>query len=333
MLQLQTLRPVVTLLALTLVASAWAAPDAPHASAAGDAAVQVQIPAAEPTGADQTVRAPIDLDKVEKELKQLRAKYFRATRNAQTREIGYTKLRSYTDAAVFPLLVKLFGTEDTEVRRALVEHLAARKTVEADTNLARIAVFGEERSLRERAGKELADRYDRGRIAVPYVVQQPLADGLRTSSYAATVAAAQLCDVLNLIDAIPLLISAQATNNASLGRPVNGDAQPAIAALVVGQQESFVSGLTPIVGNSAVGFNPQVSVLNTGTVLRIIDANVITYRTEVTAALGALASRNWGGQPVTHLGSDAWAWSYWYKDQFIPYRDAVDAAAKASPKQ
>ncbi|MBY0261308.1 MAG: hypothetical protein K2Q20_03145, partial [Phycisphaerales bacterium] len=92
---------------------------------------------------------------------------------------------------------------------------------------------------------------------------------------------------------------------------------------------SFVSGLTPIVGNSAVGFNPQVSVLNTGTVLRIIDANVVTYRTEVTVALGALASRNWGGQSVTHLGSNPEAWAHWYREEFTPYRAAL--APKAAP--
>lgn len=325
-----------TLLPLTAAAVLIAAPAFADPAKGADAAGPVGGVAVPPTttAVDAPLvpaAAPVDLDKIEKEMKQLRAKFFRATRNSQVRAIGLGKMRAYTDPALFPLLVKTFATEDADVRSALVEHLAAQRSIEADTVLARVGVFAEDRAMRELAAAKLTERYESGRVVVPYVVQQPMADGLRTRSQAPTVAAAQLCNLLNLIDAIPMLISAQAVSGVGTGAggPVNGDAQPAIAALVVGQQESFVSGLTPIVGNSAVGFNPQVSVLNTGTVLRIIDANVVTYRTEVTVALGALASRNWGGQSVTHLGSNPEAWAHWYREEFAPYRAAL--AAKAAP--
>ena len=78
-----------------------------------------------------------NLAQVEKELKQIRAKYFRATRNTEIRQVGISKLRAYDDPAVFPLLIELFKDEDEEARRAVLDHLGSLESDAADATIGR----------------------------------------------------------------------------------------------------------------------------------------------------------------------------------------------------
>jgi hypothetical protein len=325
---------------IAVLTALMAQPPGGVALAAGDVVGDQGGPAAgreglSPTRAPSAVR--VDLGRVERDLKILRARHFRSTRNAEVRAIGEAKLREHRDPAVFPLLIEVFGDEEPAVQGMLVRHFEALRSVEADVALARCAVLARSATLRGPAAAALARRYDQAQhpvAPVPTVVQRVIADGLESRSTESVVAAAGLCDVLNLVEAIPALIQTQAGGSggfAAGSRPPNGDALPSIAYIVVGQQQAYVSDLQPVIADSAVGFNPTVSVLNTGTVMRIIDAHVITYRTDVLSSLASLASRHWGGRSVEHLGSSPRAWAAWYRDEFVPYRAGLAGAVRTQP--
>lgn len=284
---------------------------------------EVDSPAAKAYAKAQKTRA-----QTEKELKQLRAKYFRQTRNLETRQVGFSKLHEYTDAALYPTLIELFGSESTDVRDALLDHFASMKTDEADASLAWCAVMHADKGMRQAATTRIQKRVTEAGKASNRV-QTIIATGLKQTDNGKVAAAAQLASALKLYEAIPMMINAQVTQSGGATQAADGG-EAALAYILVGQQQTFVSDLTPIVGDSAVGFDPTLSVLTEGTIMRIIDAVVITYRTEVNAALIALSSEGWGGQPTAQLGWDNRAWREWYAHEFVPYRKQLDARAAAA---
>lgn len=263
---------------------------------------------------------------IEKELKQLRAKYFRGTRNIEMRQVGIAQLRKYDDPAVFPLLIELFRNEDDDVRRGVLDHLASLETDEADATVAWSAVFDKDKAFRGLARERVAKRAEQ--VGVSNRVKSVVATGLRGKRDDTVAAAAQLAQVLKLYEAIPMLINAQVVGGGGGGGP---DGEGSLAYILVGSQTAFISDLQPVVGDSAVAFDPTVSVLTEGVILRVIDAHVITYRVDVHNALVGLSSEGWGGQSTAKLGWDNAKWRAWYADEFVPYRAKVEAAAAEKP--
>ena len=96
----------------------------------------------------------------------------------------------------------------------------------------------------------------------------------------------------------------------------------ALAWILVGQQTAFVSDLEPIVADSAVAFDPQISTITTGTMIRVDDAAVSTtryiYNFDVHNSLVNMSTRNWG-QGTATLGFDYRKWKEWYELTFEPY--------------
>lgn len=262
---------------------------------------------------------------LERELKKLRFEYFRKARNPETRQVGIDRMRTYTDPAVFDLLVEVFGDEGPDAQQALVEHLAAQGSAEGFASLAWVAIFHASEPLRARAAETLAGSLPADR-PVPDRVRWAVAAGLSRRSETELAAAAGLAQSLRLFEAIPMLINAQvraaAVNTAT-------EPQGAIAWILVGQQQTFVSDLNPVVGESAVAFDPVLSVLTTGTVVRVINAVVVSYNVDVHRSLVRLADAGWDGRTTAGLGWDGAAWSKWYREEFLPYRAAL--AAKAEP--
>lgn len=262
---------------------------------------------------------------IEKELKLIRAKYFRATRNTEMRQVGISELREYDDPAVYPLLIDLFKDEDADVRGAVLDHLCDLNNDAADATVAWSAVFDKDKSFRNQAAERVVKRAkDAG---VSNRVKSVIASGLRSKKDGTVAAAAHLAEVLKLYEAIPMLINAQIVGGGG-GAGGQGD-DSALAYILVGQQVAFVSDLQPVVGDSAVAFDPTVGVVTDGVILRVIDAYVITYRVDVHNALTGLASDGWGGQPTTQLGWDNKKWREWYTAEFVPYREKVNAELAA----
>ncbi len=266
---------------------------------------------------------------VERELKLIRAHHFRGIRNPEIRQEGIEKLKAYTDPTLYPVLLELFEREGRDVREAILDQLAAQKTDEADAALAWSAAFDKDEWQRAEALERLKARVDETG-GVSFRVKSVVAAGLKRTSNREAAGAANLAWELRLFEAIPMLINAQVVPAQRDGGGAGGAAAPdgAIADIVIGTQQAFVADLQPVVGDSAVGFDPELGVVTDGVILRVMGAYVITYRSEVHEPLNRLASAGWGGKDVSHLGWDQRAWKSWYYNEYKPYRRELELAEK-----
>jgi len=138
--------------------------------------------------------------------------------------------------------------------------------------------------------------------------------GLRSNMHEVANAAGALAGTLNALDTIPLLIAGQATAD---DRPDNeGD----LAWIAIQTQTAYIQGLRAVAGNNSGAFEPIVGILNEGTVMRVMDAVVVVYRTEVNRSLVNLTSNDWG-QSTEHLGYNINDWWNWYNNTYVPYKN------------
>lgn len=260
----------------------------------------------------------------ERELKVIRSKYFGTMRNTEIRQLGISKVRAYTDSALFPTMLEVFAREQNDVRGAILDHFADQNTDDADTTLAWTAVFDKDDWMREQARARLTARMQEVG-SVSNRVKSVLANALRSSDNRVAGSAAEITSILGLIEAIPALISAQVTSTPSGG---TGNDDTSLAYILVATQQAFVADLTPVVGDSAVAFDPDLGIVTDGVYLRVIDAVVTTYRTVVHAALVDLSTRAWGGQSTASMKYDQNAWRTWYEKEFVPYQREQQAKAQ-----
>ena len=61
--------------------------------------------------------------------------------------------------------------------------------------------------------------------------------------------------------------------------------------------------------------------------MRVVDAVVVIYRTEIHRSLVAMTTDNWG-RPTDYLGYDINAWWSWYNTQYVPYKNEQARLAK-----
>ncbi len=265
---------------------------------------------------------------LERELYRLRATYFRNIRNVEIRQAGLAKLREYTDPAVFPSLLKIFKRDKEDVRGTILDMLAEQKSDEADATLAWSAVTDEDPWFRDAAADRLVRRAREAGGEPSVYVKSVIATGLKSELNREINAAANLAQALNLIEAIPMLINAQVQGTTAQVGAGGRSGESALAYILVGTQTAFVADLEPVVADSAVAFDPTLGVVTEGVVLRVLDAVVVTYRTEVHSSLVGLSSRAWG-RPTNGLGWDVPAWHDWYTREFKPYWDAKEAQREA----
>lgn len=317
----------------------------------------VKAPEAAAPDADGQGERDITLKEGLKQLKRIRLKHFGQMRNTEIRQIGIAKLKDYTDPKFFPHLLEIFGRERADVQSAVLDLIADQKTDRGDATLAYAAVFEKDAEFRKLAAarllrrteecrKELAERRARGEkdeLATPeaakgntkqlppglesglhWRVRAVIVNGIQQKNDKISGRAANLAADLKLFDLIPALVNAQMqTPEGSAAGVGNGNGSGAIAFIMVGTQQAYVADLEPVVGDSAVGFDPSLGVVTSGTVLAINDAVVVTYRTEIHYALRRLANSGWDGRETDGFGYDTRQWARWYKEEFLPYRKAV----------
>lgn len=258
-----------------------------------------------------------------RELQLLRRDYFRATRNVERRQLGISKLREYATPENFPVLLEVFRREHPEVRQAMLDLFVDQATDEADTALAWAAIFESSGDLRKEALERLKQRVDQtgGKASerIVYVVAQ----GIKRRDQRVRGHAAGVADALNITQVIPHLIAAQGGARSTLPE-ATGDR----AWIMIGKQRAFVSDLQPVVADSAVAFDPQLSVVTEGVLLRVGDSSVVTYHTDIHSALVGLASRAWG-EDLSGFGYDQPRWAKWYVQEFLPAQEAKAKAAEA----
>lgn len=310
-------------LAAALGGAAWAqqtgAANPPQDEGASGNIAAVQDPPAPP--ADTRT-----LQEMQRDLRKLRATYFGTMRNREIRQAGIARLRVYTDPVIFPDLLEIFAHEQEDVRTAILDHLYDLKTEQADATLAWAAIHDKQEWFRNAAAERLARRTaEEG--AVPMRAQWVIAAGLRKTGKELD-ASAELASTLKLYEAIPMLINAQLGSSRVGG--AGGATGGALGEILIATQQAYVADLEPVVGDSAVAFDPQLGVITSGTYLRVTDAAVVTYRTEVHKALTRLADAGWDGRSTKSFGYDIPKWRHWYVNEFLPYRRQVEAQAAAA---
>ncbi len=253
---------------------------------------------------------------MERELRKLRVKYFGSIRKVEIRQEGIAQLRQYTDPLIFPALVKVFEREHHDVRLAILDHLVDQASEQADVTLAWMAAFDRDQAIREEALTRLSARI-RATGLVPQRIKYMVYQAMRSGSDDKINGAAQLAQSLNFFDAIPWMISAQFGGPNTGGGGGTPEPRGDLAYIVVGTQTAFVSDLTPVVSDSAVAFDPTLTTLTTGTILRVQDAVVTTYRTILQTVLVKMTSDAWG-QSTEGLGYDGGKWWNWYRQDYLP---------------
>lgn len=297
----------------------------PGLSAFGQQDGSVTVRVEDPTSPASKAKAAKNKKRVEleRELAKLRATYFRGTRNVEQRQVGISKLRTYTSHEAYPPLLKVFEREGEDVQRAIIQMLVEQGTPEADATLAWATVMLNNADFRANARVGLVERISTAGVTQP--MYNVLDMALQGESESRANAAADIADQFEILGLIPRLITAQFSGNPG-GGGGESDRDGDLAFIAIGRQVAFVSDLTPVVADSAVGFDPTISVVNEGTVIAIQDASVTIYRTEIHRSLVGLTSRVWG-RPTSELGYDYEAWKRWYFDEFLPSQQQNPSAS------
>lgn len=261
----------------------------------------------------------------QRDLQQIRHRHFTNVKNEAVRQQGMDRIRAMTNEPMnLPIILDVFSSDPIATRSAIVDMIASLKTEASDSTIAWVAMTESDKELKGLAKQRIDARVQERKGEVPHGVQSVIAAGLESNDHSFRANAANMALNLKLYEAIPSMIVAQAGPGGGGGVDTS---KLAIAQIVIATQRAFVSDLTPVVGDSAVAFDPTISVVTEGVVLRVIDAVVIEYHTEVFHALNSLAEQGWDGRSTAHLGYDRNKWAAWYKDEFLPYRAALKAKA------
>lgn len=267
---------------------------------------------------------------MEQELRKLRRAHFGTIKRVDIRQEGLAKLRAYTEPSIFASLIEIFRNDAEDVRTAVLDIFSDAKNDSGDAALAWVSMTDRDEGIRAAA----LDRLQRRLAEVGGVsdrINLVVLKGLRSGDEKQMAAAAELAGNLGLYEVIPWLISAQVGQSLGGGGGGSGSNQGDLAYILVGQQIAFISDLTPVVSDSAVAFDPQISVITQGTLLRVNDAVVTTYRTEIHNSLVGLSSR-YTGRPTIGMGWDQDKWWKWYQDEFLPLKRARAAEKAAAEK-
>lgn len=278
-------------------------------------------------GEARRLAARLEHRALEKEIRRLRFDFFRSPNHTELRQIGLHKLRAYGDRPeAYPILIDVFRRSDNEVRSAILDTLMEQRTSDADATLLWVALHDRDPWLRTQAENRLKRRVDEDEGRADPAITWILAWRLLEEDERYVGRAAGLADSLSIVQLIPHLIEAQVGGQPAAGNQQGGDK----AWIMVGRQVGFVSDLQPVVADSAVAFDPTLSVVNEGVLLRVQDGFVTTYRTEVQVPLLRLGSRAVGYDLAQrNLGWDDAKWWDWYSSELVPALAARDGGDDA----
>ncbi|MDG2053621.1 MAG: hypothetical protein P8J86_02840 [Phycisphaerales bacterium] len=244
------------------------------------------------------------------QVRALRYKHFSSNASEALQAQGIEQIQRMSDPLALAPLAEELAHCLPNVQEALIEHLA-NQGIPGQIELARIAVYGDDATFDELAALELTEPAPPPVIAI-------LEEALRSEAHQPANVAAYLAHTLNITELIPLLITSQVitSGNQNAGTPSAGG-RGDIAQIAIVTQTAYISGLIPVIGDNAGAFQPVVSVLNEGVVMRVLDAVVIEYRTVVNDSLIAMT----GSLPGIEAPQCEWnlpCWQAWYNDIYLP---------------
>ncbi len=249
------------------------------------------------------VDAPVREESVEDLIRQIRRKHFGGMRKPEIRAQGCEKLRTFTSPSSLEIMYRELRSEKEDVITAMLNHFADCGDG-GQAALAWVAIHDDLVALRRASAERITRPESSG-------ARFPIRDALQSGDNLMVNRAGSLAGAIGAIDLIPSLIAAQ-----SVDRP-RTDTQGDLAWIAIQQQKSYVSNLVPVVGDNAGAFQPIVSVIGEGSLLRIMDAVVIIYRTEVHQALVRLTSAD-SGESTERFGYNQREWQEWYVNVYQP---------------
>jgi hypothetical protein len=252
----------------------------------------------------------------EKQIRRIAYEHLGKIRVPETRARGIAAICELDDPVAFMPMIEVLAGEADDVRLAMVDHFAACGK-EGQAALAWVAIHDKDPGLRAEARSRLGE-------PAPAPVLRVLDGALRSPRHEIASRAGLVAGAVNALETIPLLIFAQAAPGGS-DEPM-GD----LAWIAIEKQRAFIAALIPIVGDGVAAFQPIPGVVSEGVILRVYDAVVVIYRTEIHRVLVGMTSRDWG-QPTGHLGYDMDRWWAWYNDEYLPFKnEQIRAAALAA---
>jgi len=271
---------------------------------------------APPMPTEQATRAFIIARRAfEKDIRRVWGKYLGSKQFPATRRRGLEELEQFTDPAAVQPLIDIARKDREDVREWLFEHFAQRLDPDVgQATLAWLAINDQDAAIRAGAIKHV--RGPAGRTTERVVEQ-----ALKSPNMQVVSAGAGAASALHLVQAIPHLIVAQ---QPALSMSGQGD----MAYILVGTQRFLVTDLQPVVGDNSVGFDPTLSAVTEGTIVRIQDAVVEFYNIDAHNALVNIVKDEFG-RPVD-FGYNVPRWQQWYKEEYLPFAQAR-AATPSSP--
>lgn len=242
------------------------------------------------------------LKRYQVEMRRIARKHFGTKRVPAIREAGFDAIRKYDDPVAFLAMIDIFDREKDDVLVAVLDHLAASGD-DGQAALAYTAIHHEHSGLRQAASDRLV-------APVSRPVLQVLDEALRSRKHNIANNAGAIAGALHAVEVLPLLIFSQATRDRVEQK---GD----LAWIAIETQQPFVAGLAPVVGDNSGAFLPIIGVAHEGTVLRVMDAVVVVYRTEIHLSLVNMSSFE-TGTPTEEMGYDMRRWWAWYNDEYVP---------------
>jgi len=264
-------------------------------------AIPPVAPPAPQRSADELEQDRRESARFERELRSLRKRCFHTRAVAALRDAGIADLARFTQPTAFRPMAEVLLREKDDVRRAVLDHLGAQGEA-GQIVLAELAISHDDGAIRNESLQRLTKPASAG-------VLREIERGLRSRRHSEGNNAASVAVALGAREMIPLMIFTQVTRDP---RPSDeGD----LAWIAIETQHAFVADVRAVVSEGSVALIPVPGVIHEGSLLRVMDAVVITYRTIVHQALVNLTTLD-TGESTEHLGYDQEAWREWYRSAY-----------------
>ena len=255
--------------------------------------------------------APLGLDDPtdwEQEFERLEDVHFSSGSSEAERAEGIRRLQSITTHEAFLPMIKRFHDDQEDVRLAMIDHFATQGA-HGQAALAWTSIHSKDASLRYESGLRLTK-------PAGQLVLELLDRCLRHSNQNIASHAAHLVNLLDVTEAIPLLINSQIT-------AVDGNQSSSLGSgglIRSGQQISYVAGLRPVFGPGVAAYQPIVGTINEGFAVDSGSGRKLVCRPGINRALIALTSRDIGSSTES-FGYDVEQWHSWHRSTYLPFKE------------
>jgi hypothetical protein len=233
------------------------------------------------------------------------------SRRGLIRSTNLQQFSQWTVPASWQALWDAMQDQQDDVKLAFFDHLTTQGEL-GEAMLAKIAILSDNTAIRHEATRRIRRPACDAVVAVIDL-------GLRDKRHVVANQAGLLAGKVDAFAVIPSLIFAQATADEKKN---DGD----LAWIAIGSQISYVANVQAVVGDGAAAFTPVIGSLQTGVLMRVQDAMVYNYRSDVHHSLVTLTTRDFG-QSTADMGWDIKRWWHWFNEVYVPFQQARAAAA------